>query len=121
MDVERDIKPVPDTTSSSPTADVKHDSPLEIYIDPVKERKILTKFDWLVMPQFVIIILLGYLDRSNIGNARIFGFGMSSFASLKQQTLRRKSDLGKRDTCLGNSSRLPLSLNKAFPLLCKPT
>ncbi|KPI39076.1 putative transporter [Cyphellophora attinorum] len=74
MDVERDIKPVPDTTSSSPTTDVKHDVPLEIYIDPIKERKIMNKFDMLVMPQFVIIILLGYLDRSNIGNARIFGF-----------------------------------------------
>ncbi|KAL2207599.1 MFS general substrate transporter [Sarocladium strictum] len=48
--------------------------PTEIYIDPVMERRIVTKFDWLVLPQFVIIIILGYLDRSNIGNARIFGF-----------------------------------------------
>lgn len=49
------------------TQDVVAEDVAAIYIDPVKERRILTKFDWLVMPQFVIIILLGYLDRSNIG------------------------------------------------------
>ena len=38
-----------------------------IYIDPKKERAIITKFDCLVLPQFVIIIILAYLDRSNIG------------------------------------------------------
>ena len=76
--------------------------PAAIHIDPVLEKRIITKFDWLVLPQFVIIIILGfvlffplgayicmrwtvvpmltnpvissYLDRSNIGNARIFGF-----------------------------------------------
>jgi hypothetical protein len=30
-----------------------------IYIDPVMERRIVRKFDWLVLPQFVIIIILG--------------------------------------------------------------
>ena len=42
-------------------------APSNIYIDPQKERAIITKFDCLVMPQFVIIIILAYLDRSNIG------------------------------------------------------
>ncbi|KAL2206340.1 MFS general substrate transporter [Sarocladium strictum] len=46
----------------------------EIYIDPEKEKAIIRKFDFLVLPQFVIILILAYLDRSNIGNARIFGF-----------------------------------------------
>lgn len=41
-----------------------------IYIDPQKERAIVTKFDCLVLPQFVIIIILAYLDRSNIGTLR---------------------------------------------------
>ncbi|KAJ4137878.1 hypothetical protein NW754_001523 [Fusarium falciforme] len=44
-----------------------------IHIDPEKENVIIRKFDYFVMPQFVIIIILSYLDRTNIGNARIFG------------------------------------------------
>jgi hypothetical protein len=39
----------------------------EIYIDPEKEKAIIRKFDFLVLPQFVIILILAYLDRSNIG------------------------------------------------------
>lgn len=50
------------------------DAPTSRYIDPEMEKTILRKFDWLVMPQFVIIIILAYLDRTNIGNARVFGF-----------------------------------------------
>lgn len=41
-----------------------------VYIDPREERAIITKFDCLVLPQFVIIIILAYLDRSNIGTPR---------------------------------------------------
>lgn len=36
-------------------------------IDPEIERRCWRKFDFLVMPQLAILILLGYLDRSNIG------------------------------------------------------
>lgn len=36
-------------------------------IDPEVERRCWLKFDLLVMPQLAILILLGYLDRSNIG------------------------------------------------------
>lgn len=38
-----------------------------IHIDRVKEEAVLRKFDWLVLPQFFIIMVLSYLDRSNIG------------------------------------------------------
>ena len=38
-----------------------------IVIDPVLEKKIIRKFDYLVLPQFIIIILLAYLDRTNLG------------------------------------------------------
>lgn len=38
-----------------------------VYIDPGLEKKIVRKFDCYVLPQFVIIILLAYLDRSNLG------------------------------------------------------
>ena len=39
----------------------------DIYIDPVKEKTILRKFDMLALPQFIIIMVLAYLDRTNIG------------------------------------------------------
>ncbi|PGH09208.1 hypothetical protein AJ79_05737 [Helicocarpus griseus UAMH5409] len=46
----------------------------EIYIDPVLEQKVMRKFDIFVIPQMVLLVILAYLDRSNIGNARVFGF-----------------------------------------------
>lgn len=45
-----------------------------IYIDPEKEKAVLRKFDKWVLPQAFVFILLNYLDRSNLGNARVFGF-----------------------------------------------
>jgi MFS family permease len=45
-----------------------------IYIDPEKERAVLKKFDKYLLPQAFVFILLNYLDRSNLGNARVFGF-----------------------------------------------
>lgn len=45
-----------------------------IYIDPDLERRTLRKFDKYLLPQFFIILLIAYLDRSNIGNAKVFGF-----------------------------------------------
>ncbi|SPO04525.1 related to allantoate transport protein [Cephalotrichum gorgonifer] len=47
---------------------------VEIYIDPEMEKRIVRKFDWLVLPQFALILIIAFLDRTNIGNARIFGF-----------------------------------------------
>lgn len=45
-----------------------------IYIDPEKEKACLRRFDKFFMPQAFIFLLLNYLDRSNLGNAVIFGF-----------------------------------------------
>ncbi|KAM5352956.1 hypothetical protein ACJ41O_005678 [Fusarium nematophilum] len=39
-----------------------------------KEQHVLSKFDKFVMPQMAILVLFAYLDRTNIGNARVFGF-----------------------------------------------
>jgi len=39
-----------------------------------RQTRVLSKFDKFVMPQMAIIVLLAYLDRTNIGNARVFGF-----------------------------------------------
>lgn len=46
-------------------------------IDPLKEKACLRKFDRIVLPQCFIILLVNFLDRSNIGNARVFGFEKS--------------------------------------------
>lgn len=45
-----------------------------IYIDPAKEKAALRKFDIYLLPSAFILILLNYIDRSNLGNARVFGF-----------------------------------------------
>lgn len=40
---------------------------LTVTVDPEMERRCMKKFDLWLMPQLVILIILGYLDRSNIG------------------------------------------------------
>ena len=46
-------------------------------IDVKAERRVLSKFDWLVMPQMSILVLFAYLDRTNIGT---LVFGSSSLS-----------------------------------------
>ncbi|TYJ52658.1 hypothetical protein B9479_006750 [Cryptococcus floricola] len=36
-------------------------------------KKLTRKVDWHVLPQLVFIYLLSYVDRSNVGNAKLFG------------------------------------------------
>ncbi|KAJ6441133.1 kinesin [Purpureocillium lavendulum] len=36
-------------------------------------QKLVRKVDWHVLPQLIIIYLLSYVDRSNAGNAKLFG------------------------------------------------
>ncbi|KIX92931.1 uncharacterized protein Z520_11407 [Fonsecaea multimorphosa CBS 102226] len=50
-----------------------HDDDASIVVDPVLERRVLRKFDLLVCPQLGLLLLLCQLDRSNIGNAVVFG------------------------------------------------
>jgi MFS family permease len=42
-------------------------------IDPVAEKKLLWKCDLHVVPVLFLLFLLAFLDRTNIGNARIQG------------------------------------------------
>jgi hypothetical protein len=42
-------------------------------LDPVLECKVLWRLDILLVPILCILYLLAFLDRSNIGNARIAG------------------------------------------------
>lgn len=37
------------------------------------EKSALRKFDLILMPGLFLVALLGFLDRTNIGNAKIFG------------------------------------------------
>lgn len=39
----------------------------DIFIDPDLEKRVMKKFDRFVLPQFAILVLIAYLDRSNIG------------------------------------------------------
>ncbi|KAL1855819.1 hypothetical protein VTK73DRAFT_8461 [Phialemonium thermophilum] len=36
-------------------------------------RKLVRKIDWHVLPQLIIIYLMSYIDRTNVGNAKLFG------------------------------------------------
>lgn len=42
--------------------------------DTEAEGKVLRKFDKFLLPPLAIILLVAYLDRSNLGNAKVFGF-----------------------------------------------
>ncbi|KAF6817753.1 MFS nicotinic acid transporter [Colletotrichum sojae] len=54
-------------------------SEYEEYLDLNREftgkrlQKLVRKVDWHVLPQLIIIYLLAYIDRNNVGNARLFG------------------------------------------------
>lgn len=42
-------------------------------IDPKAERRLLMKLDLIIFPTFFIIYMMSFLDRINIGNAKIQG------------------------------------------------
>lgn len=43
--------------------------------DPHEEKKLVHKFDWIIMPLFCSGYFFSALDRSNIGNAKVAGMG----------------------------------------------
>ncbi|KAL1301875.1 hypothetical protein AAFC00_006057 [Neodothiora populina] len=49
-------------------------SDVAVRIDPELERRTLRKFDKYLIPALAVILLVAYLDRSNLGNAKVFGF-----------------------------------------------
>ncbi|KAH0344322.1 MFS general substrate transporter, partial [Aureobasidium melanogenum] len=44
-----------------------------VFIDPVAEKKLLRKVDLRILPPLTVLFLLAFLDRTNIGNAKIQG------------------------------------------------
>ncbi|KAL5355877.1 major facilitator superfamily domain-containing protein [Aspergillus floccosus] len=68
MDSKGDMKLQADTASSDHEAHIGN-----VVIDPVKEKKLLRKMDLCICPLVMLIFLVAYLDRSNIGNAAVAG------------------------------------------------
>lgn len=55
---------------------VVHDAPGDVYLadvdtSSVDERKLMRKIDWHVVPWLAVLYLLNFLDRGNIGNAKV--------------------------------------------------
>ncbi len=46
----------------------------EIFVDPIIEKRALRKFDMVLLPMIVLMMLMAGLDSSNIGNAHVMGF-----------------------------------------------
>ena len=42
-------------------------------IDPVAERQLLRKIDWMVIPFICITYLVTYIDKATLGYAAVFG------------------------------------------------
>ncbi|GAA5881385.1 hypothetical protein JCM16303_000156 [Sporobolomyces ruberrimus] len=47
---------------------------LRANIDPVAEKRLVRKLDFIILPQITLLFLLNFIDRSNIGNANVAGF-----------------------------------------------
>ncbi|KAI5459137.1 major facilitator superfamily domain-containing protein [Mariannaea sp. PMI_226] len=45
----------------------------DIYIDEEAEKKLLRKLDLWIVPPVMLLYLLSFLDRVNVGNARLYG------------------------------------------------
>ncbi|KAF7531385.1 hypothetical protein G7054_g8918 [Neopestalotiopsis clavispora] len=58
----------------SAPSDVSTDGqPLEVEYTPAQETRVVRKLDWNLMPLFFVFYMLAFLDRGNIGNAKIAG------------------------------------------------
>jgi hypothetical protein len=72
--------------------DEKFDSSIgeihDLGYDTEAEKKVLRKFDKFLLPPLAVILLVAYLDRSNLGNAKVFGFekGKQEYNELHQST-----------------------------------
>lgn len=64
-----------------PVDDLKNSTLDELYIDPVREARLVRKLDMRIAPVMCGVFLLAYLDRSNISNAWVaVPFAFSSAA-----------------------------------------
>jgi hypothetical protein len=71
----------------------------DVYIDPEVERRTIAKFDLYMMPQMMILQIVSYLDRTNIGIsfrlAIIDPTTSVCYANILQQVMPKSSALLK--------------------------
>lgn len=67
MDAEKAVQAEPKVVNELST------EAIDLYVDPVAEKKLLFKLDLYLAPVMTLIFLAAYLDRANIGNAASAG------------------------------------------------
>ncbi|KAI5861449.1 putative MFS transporter [Durotheca rogersii] len=67
--VERDIQLVAEEGFAATDS---HGVPI-VEFDPVAEKKLRRKIDWMIVPTVSVLYLFCFIDRANIGNARLAG------------------------------------------------
>ena len=67
----------PEGVSGIKTIDVFVDTSAIAVAHGINEKKFLRKLDWYLLPALGFLYLLSFLDRSNVGNARIEGMTTS--------------------------------------------
>jgi hypothetical protein len=65
-------KPIPNETVTDVTPGTDTGS-IHVYVDKDKERSVVRKLDWHLLPVCMTAFVLNFLDRSNIGNAKVAG------------------------------------------------
>jgi hypothetical protein len=70
----------------------------DVYIDPEVERRTIAKFDLYMMPQMMILQIVSYLDRTNIGISFRFSYHRSDdecMLTFSKQVMPKSSALLK--------------------------
>ncbi|KAH7165248.1 major facilitator superfamily transporter [Dactylonectria macrodidyma] len=62
-----------DSNEKAPPSSLENGALESNAFDPKAESRIRRKTDWMIMPSVVLIYLFCFIDRANIGNARIAG------------------------------------------------
>lgn len=66
-----DVYQSTDMDEAQKMASVNQGGVQEIQLDPVLEKQTLRRFDMFLLPQIALLIIIGYLDRSNIGRCYV--------------------------------------------------
>lgn len=72
---KRETDLTPNNTTDTDTDFEKHQTTVQddFYIDPQEEKALLRKLDRWIVPPVMLLYLFSFLDRVNIGNARLYG------------------------------------------------
>ena len=82
----------------SPTPNSKPEEGPTHYFDTVLDKKTLFRLDILLVPLLASMYLLAFLDRANIGNARVAGLQKDLDISDTQYQIGRPPVFPKKDT-----------------------